>query len=324
MITLDESADNHLDYRFTIAKKRVNVDRLAAMRAFAAVVEQRGFAPAARKLGQSPTVTTRLVGGLERHLKVRLLNRTTRSVSLTDAGARFLAYTQQILQYLAEAERMVESEQAVPAGRLTVTAPLVFGRMHVAPLMGSYLSAHRQVQAELLLSDRIVNLVEDGIDVAVRIGVLPDSGDVVRKVGATRRVLVASPEYCARRGTPLSLAELALHDTIAFTGMSDPRTWRFNDSRGAVEVDVAPRYLTNSADAAIAHAVRHGGVVLALSYQVVEEVRSGALRVLLRELEPEPLPIQVVYPSSRFLAAKVRAVVDVVATTASWDFGGAL
>jgi DNA-binding transcriptional LysR family regulator len=207
---------------------------------------------------------------------------------------------------------------------LTVTAPLVFGRMHVAPLMGSYLSAHRQVQAELLLSDRIVNLVEDGIDVAVRIGVLPDSGDVVRKVGATRRVLVASPEYCARRGTPLSLAELALHDTIAFTGMSDPRTWRFNDSRGAVEVDVAPRYLTNSADAAIAHAVRHGGVVLALSYQVVEEVRSGALRVLLRELEPEPLPIQVVYPSSRFLAAKVRAFVDLVATTASWDFGGAL
>jgi DNA-binding transcriptional LysR family regulator len=106
--------------------------------------------------------------------------------------------------------------------------------------------------------------------------------------------------------------------------MSDPRTWRFNDSRGAVEVDVAPRYLTNSADAAIAHAVRHGGVVLALSYQVVEEVRSGALRVLLRELEPEPLPIQVVYPSSRFLAAKVRAFVDLVATTASWDFGGAL
>jgi DNA-binding transcriptional LysR family regulator len=219
---------------------------------------------------------------------------------------------------------MVESEHAVPAGRLTVTAPLVFGRMRAAPLIGRYLSAYGHAQAELLLSDRIVNLVEDGIDVAVRIGALPDSGDVVRKVGATRRVLVASPEYCARRGTPLALAELARHDTIAFTGMNDPHTWRFNDGRGAVEVDVAPRYLTNSADAAISHAVRHGGVALALSYQVVNEVRSGALRVLLRDFEPDPLPIQVVYPSSRFLAAKVRAFVDLITATASWDFGEAL
>lgn len=300
------------------------MDRLTAIRAFATVVEQRGFAPAARKLGQSASVTTRHVASLERHLKVRLLNRTTRSVSLTDAGTRFLAYAQQILQYLGEAERMAESEHAVPAGRLTVTAPLVFGRVHVAPLIGRYLNAYSEVQAELLLSDRIVNLVEDGIDVAVRIGALPDSGDVVRKVGTTRRVLVASPDYCARRGTPKAPADLVGHDAIAFTGMSHARMWRFKDDRGALEVDVAPRYTTNSADAAISHAVHHGGLVLALSYQVVDEVRSGALRVLLRDFEPESLPVQLVYPSSRFLAAKVRAFVDLVATTASWDFGGAL
>lgn len=297
------------------------MDRLAAIQAFAAVVEQRGFAAAARKLGQSASVTTRLVASLERHLNVRLLNRTTRSVSLTDAGTRFLAYAQQILQYLAEAERMAESEHAAPAGRLTVTAPLVFGRVHVAPLVGRYLNTHSHVRAELLLSDRVVNLVEDGIDVAVRIGWLPDSGDVVRKVGATRRVLVASPQYCARRGMPKSPAELASHDTIAFMGMSDARTWHFRDE---VAVDVAPRYATNSADAAICHALHDGGVVLALGYQVVDEVRRGALRVLLPDFEPEPLPIQLVYPSSRFLAAKVRAFVDLVATTASWDFGGAL
>jgi DNA-binding transcriptional LysR family regulator len=296
------------------------VDRLAAIRAFATVVEQRGFAPAARKLGQSATVTTRLVASLERHLKVRLLNRTTRSVSLTDAGARFLGYAQQILQYFAEAQRMVESEQAAPAGRLTVTAPLVFGRRHVAPLVGRYLGRYPEAQAELLLSDRIVNLVEDGIDVAIRIGVLADSGDVVRKVGVTRRVVVASPEYCANRGTPASAAELARHDTIAFTGMSNARTWRFSRGNDTVEVDVAPRYLTNSADAAISHALAGGGVVQALSYQVIDEVKSGALRVLLRDYEQEPLPIQLVYPSSRFLAAKVRAFVDLVAADASWDF----
>jgi DNA-binding transcriptional LysR family regulator len=300
------------------------MDRLAAIRAFAAVVEQRGFAPAARKLGQSPSVTTRLVASLERHLKVRLLNRTTRSVSLTDAGTRFHAYAQQILQYLAEAERMAESEHTVPAGRLTVTAPLVFGRIHVAPLVGRYLRTYTAARAELLLSDRIVNLVEDGIDVAVRIGVLPDSGDVVRKVGATRRVLVASPEYCERRGAPASPSELAGHDTIAFTGMSHTHTWRFNGKAGSLEVEVAPRYVTNSADAAITHALHDGGVVLALGYQVADEVRRGTLRVLLSEFEPEPLPIQLVYPSSRFLAAKVRAFVDLVTATAAWDFGGAL
>ncbi len=300
------------------------MDRLAAIRAFAAVVDQRGFAPAARKLGQSPSVTTRLVAGLERHLKVRLLNRTTRSVSLTDAGARFHAYAQQILHYLDEAERMAENERAAPAGRLTVTAPLVFGRVHVAPLVGQYLRAYPDVRAELLLGDRIVNLVEDGIDVAVRIGVLPDSGDVVRKVGSTRRVLVASPAYCERRGTPASPFELAGHDTIAFMGMSPINTWRFDADEGPLEVGVAPRYVTNSADVAIAHAVHDGGVVLALGYQVADEVRRGGLRVLLAEFEPEPLPIQLVYPSARLLAAKVRAFVDLVAANASWDFGGAL
>jgi DNA-binding transcriptional LysR family regulator len=300
------------------------MDRLTAIQAFAAVVEQRGFAPAARKLGQSPSVTTRLVASLERHLKVRLLNRTTRSVSLTDAGTRFHAYAQQILQYLAEAERMAESEHTAPAGRLTVTAPLVFGRLHVAPLIGSYLRTYPEVRAELLLGDRIVNLVEDGIDVAVRIGVLPDSGDVVRKVGATRRVLVASPAYCERRGTPAAPSELARHDTIAFTGMSPAHSWRFDGESGALEVEVAPRYVTNSADAAITHAVHDGGVVLALGYQVAGEVRRGALRVLCPEFEPAPLPIQLVYPSARFLAAKVRAFVDLVTATAAWDFGGAL
>lgn len=297
------------------------MDRLAAIQAFVAVVEQRGFAPAARKLGQSPSVTTRLVASLERHLGVRLLNRTTRSVSLTDAGTRFLAYAQPILQNLAEAERMAASEQAVPAGLLTVTAPLVFGRMHVASVVGQYLRTYGDARAELTLSDRIVNLVEDGIDVAVRIGALPDSGDVVRKVGATRRVLAASPEYCKRRGTPAAPAELAQHDTIAFTGMSSAHTWRFAGGR---DVAVAPRYVTNSADAAIAHAVHDGGIVSALAYQVADEVRRGALRVLLPDFELPPLPIQLVYPSSRFLAAKVRAFVDLVTTTARWEFGGAL
>jgi DNA-binding transcriptional LysR family regulator len=188
-------------------------------------------------------------------------------------------------------------------------------------MVGQYLRTHGDACAELTLSDRIVNLVEDGIDVAVRIGVLPDSGDVVRKVGATRRVLVASPKYCERRGAPAAPDELSEHDTIAFTGMSQAHTWRFAGGR---DVAVAPRYVTNSADAAIAHAVNDGGVVATLAYQVADEVRRGALRVLLPDFELPPLPIQLVYPSSRFLAAKVRAFVDLVTATARWDFGGPL
>ena len=296
------------------------MDRFSAMNAFVAVAELKGFAPAARKLGLSPSAITRLVGALEEHVGVRLLNRTTRSVSLTGAGARFLERSQRILADVAEAERTAESERGEPAGRLVVTAPLVFGRLHVAPLICAFMNANPRVQGELILGDRMVNLVEEGVDAAVRIGPLSDSGDIVRRMGATRRVVVASPGYLERNGTPKDPADLANHRLISFTALGLPRVWRFGHHAHAREIDVSPTYVTNSADAAIWHAAHHGGLTMAFSYQVMGQIRSGALRVVLEAFEPEPSPIQFVYPSSRFLPLKVRALIDMARDTLDWRF----
>lgn len=293
------------------------MDRFEAIQAFMAVADQNGFAPAARRMGLSASATTRLVAGLEDHLGVRLLNRTTRSVSLTDAGARFLERARRILADLDEAERMAEAERGEPSGRFVVTAPQVFGRLHVSPLICAFMKRHRQVSGELRLSDSNANLVEEGIDVAVRIGQLGDSADVARKAGLTRRVVVAAPAYLAEHGMPRHPADLARHRTIAFTALGRPRHWRFG---GDIDVEVNPAYMTNSADAAIWHAAQGGGFTLALSYQVLERVANGTLAVVLQEHEPEPLPIQFVYPSSRLLSLKVRAFIDQALATYDWDF----
>jgi DNA-binding transcriptional LysR family regulator len=296
------------------------MDRFDAMAAFVAVADQNGFAPAARRLGLSPSAITRLVAGLEERLGVRLLNRTTRSVSLTDAGIRFLERSRRILADLTEAEIMAEAERGEPTGRLAIAAPLVFGRLHVAPLICSFMNRYREIQGDLMLADRNANLVEEGIDVAVRIGHLGDSADIVRRAGITRRVLVASPAYLASAGTPALPTDLAGHRTIAFTALSHPRHWRFGFAGWPSDVDVNPTYVTNSADAAIWHALQAGGVTMALSYQVGDLVRAGALRVLLKDHEPEPLPIQFVYSSSRLLSLKVRAFIDMALERTDWTF----
>lgn len=296
------------------------MDRFAAISAFTAVVDQNGFAPAARKLGIAPSAVTRHVAALEDWLGVRLLNRTTRAVSLTDAGQRFLDRGRRILADLVEAEQMAEGERGDPTGKLVVTAPLVFGRLHVAPLLCAFMNAHRGVQSELLLSDRRANLVEEGIDVALRIGLLADSGDVARRVGATRRVLVAAPSYLEAAGLPDNPAGLAGHRLISFSALTPVRAWRFFHEGMGHDVPVSPTYVTNSADAAIWHALQGGGLTLALSYQVAEHVRAGRLRVLLKAWEPEAYPIQFVYPSSRLLSVKVRAFIDMASATQDWDF----
>ncbi len=221
---------------------------------------------------------------------------------------------------LAEAERLAEDERAEPAGRLAVTAPQVFGRLHVAPLLCRFLNAHPKVQAELELNDRLVNLVEEGIDLGVRIGALGDSSDIARRVGATRRVVVASPGYLDRAGEPKTPADLLQHRLIAFNSLDRDRRWRFGSGDDRDEVEVSPVYVTNSADAAIWHAAHDGGFTLALSYQVQDLVRAGALRIVLAAFEPPPLPIQFVYPSSRLLSVKVRALIDLAITACDWSF----
>ncbi|MFZ6184229.1 LysR family transcriptional regulator [Nannocystis pusilla] len=296
------------------------MDRLDAMAAFVAVAELRGFAPAARKLGLSPSAVTRLVAALEERLSTRLLQRTTRSVSLTDAGARYLERARQILSDLDEAEAAVQAEQDAPTGRLVVAASVLFGRLAVAPVLSDYLARHPGVVAELTLSDRNVNLVEDGIDVAVRIGPLTDSSLHARRVGATRRVVVGAPAYLARRPAPRHPDELTDHAIVHFTGLDPAPVWRFVVADRPHPVALRPVLATNSTDATIAHAERGGGLTVALAYQVAEAVRAGRLEVVLAEFEPPPQPIHLVYPSARLVPAKVRAFVDLVLKTCDWSF----
>ena len=296
------------------------MDRLAAMFAFVTVADLRGFAPAAHRLRLSPSAVTRLVAALEEHLGTRLLQRTTRSVALTDAGARYLERARAILAEVAEADAAAQAERTVPSGRFVLAAPNMFGRLHVAPLMCEYLRQHPAVVGELTLADRLVNLVEEGIDAAVRIGVLEDSTLVARTVGSTRRVVVASPEYLKRRKPPKAPADLAAHDIIQFTALSPLPEWTFTRGRQVLRTSFAPRFATNSADAAIGHAALGGGITMVLAYQVADAVRDGRLRVILENAEPPPLPIQIVYPSTRLLSAKVRAFVELAARSRNFHF----
>jgi DNA-binding transcriptional LysR family regulator len=296
------------------------VDRLAVMSAFVAVADLRGFAPAARRLGLSPSAVTRMVAALEERLETRLLQRTTRSVSLTDAGARYLERARRILADVDEAEGAAQAERAEPTGRFVVAAPLVFGRIHVAPLVAAFLARYPAVVGELYLSDRMVNLVEDGVDVAVRIGVLEDSSLSARKVGETRRVVVASPSYVAAHGKIKGPADLARHRVIHFTAVQPSPEWRFTRDGAESRVAFAPRFVTNSADAAIAHAELGGGLAMVFAYQVADAVRAGRLEVVLARYEPAPLPIHLVHPTARLLSAKARAFTDMVIETCAWRF----
>ena len=291
------------------------MDRITAMTAFVTVAELRGFAPAARRLGFSASTTTRLVAGLEEHLSIRLLQRTTRSVTLTDAGARYLERARRIVTEIDEAERAARAERSDPTGRFTVAAPSVFGRLHVGPVMCELLRRHPTMTGELTLSDRNANLVEDGIDAAVRIGVPDDSSLVARRVGTTRRVVVGSPKYL-RGKRPRTPADLASHATIQFVGLSPVPIWRFRDE----VVSITPRLATNSVDAAIDHAERGGGLAMVLAYQIIEAVRAKRLEVVLADYEPSPLPILVVHPTKRLVSANVRAFVDLIVETSSWQF----
>jgi DNA-binding transcriptional LysR family regulator len=297
------------------------MDRIDAMQAFVAVADLRGFAPAARKLKLSPSAVTRLVAALEQRLGARLLQRTTRSLALTDAGTRYLERARRILADVDEAERAAEGERTRPSGRLVVSAPVGFGRLHVSPVMSTYLRRHREVSGELRLEDRLVNLVEDGVDLAVRIGHLADSSLVARQVGEMRRIVVASPAYLKRRGEPKSPEAITAHDTIQFGASALTAQWRFVVDGREVRVDVTPRLVTNSADAAIHYAAEGGGLTSVLAYQAADALKRGRLTIVLGTFEQPALPIHIVYPTSRLLSAKVRTFIDLVVETADWRFG---
>jgi DNA-binding transcriptional LysR family regulator len=298
------------------------MDRLDAMQAFVAVADLRGFAPAARKLGLSPSAVTRMIAALEDRLGARLLQRTTRQVALTDVGARYLERIRRILADVEEAETSAEGERTRPSGRLVVSAPVGFGRLHVSPVMSAYLKRYPEVSGELRLADRMINLVEDGVDLAVRIGHLADSSLVARHVGEMRRIVVASKAYLKQHGEPDTPQAIASHQTIQFGAMAAAPAWHFVEDGREVSVTCSPRLTTNSADAAIQYAAEGGGLTRVLAYQAAEAIKAGRLRIVLQKFEQPPLPIHIVYPTSRLLSAKVRAFIDLVVDSSDWRFGG--
>ena len=297
------------------------MDRIDAMQAFVAVADLRGFAPAARKLGLSPSGVTRLIAALEDRLGARLLQRTTRSVALTDVGSRYLERARRILADVEEAKGSARDERTRPGGRLVVSAPVGFGRLHVSPIMSEYLKRHPEVSGDLRLSDRVINLVEDGVDLAVRIGHLADSSLVARHVGEMRRIVVASPGYLKRRGEPDTPEAIASHETIQFGATAVSPDWLFIREGHEIHVATTPRLTTNSSDAAVHYAAQDGGLTRLLAYQAAEAIKAGRLKIVLAKFELPALPIHVVYPTSRLLSAKVRTFIDLVTEISDWHFG---
>lgn len=286
------------------------MDRFQAMRTFAAVVDGGGFAAAARALHLSPPAVTRAIAALEAHLGARLLTRTTRSVRLTEPGAAYLADCRRILAALDEAEAAAGGRHATPRGELTVTAPTQFGRLHVAPLLPAFLDDHLEITVHLHLVDRVVNLVEEGLDVALRIGELRASSLIAVMVGRVRRVVVGAPAYLERMGWPDGPAALDRHTLIAATSVMAGDGWSFSDSGRPFTVRVRARLWTSAPDAAIEAAVQGFGLTRVPIYQVAEPLRAGRLVVVLADHELPPVPVSLVTAEGRRSAAKVRAFID--------------
>jgi DNA-binding transcriptional LysR family regulator len=283
------------------------MDRIDNVAVFAEVAERGSFTAAARHLNRSAAAVTRAVAELEVRLGVRLLNRTTRAVSVTEVGERFLTGARRVLADLAEIEQAAMGQGSAPRGELRVTAPIEFGRRHVLPLVIDYLTTYPEVRVRLALIDRPVDLVEEGLDVAIRIGVLADTSAIATRLGALRRLTVAAPAYLKRRGRPKSPGDLASHDIIAFVGMDDMERWRF--SKG-VEAKIRPRLMVNTAEAALDAAAMGFGVTRVLSYQAADALADKSITRILREHEDDEIPIHVVYPGGRHPPPKLRAFLD--------------
>ncbi|MCY4747279.1 LysR substrate-binding domain-containing protein [Pelomonas sp. UHG3] len=296
------------------------MDRLQAMGIFVAVVDHGGFASAARQLALSPPVVTRAVADLEQHLGQRLLTRTTRVVRVTEAGERYAAECRRILADIARAEAEAGAQNLQPRGTLSLTAPVLFGQYYVTPVLVDYLKRHPAVDAQCVFVDRIVNLVEEGLDVAVRIGELPDSSLQARRVGQVRRVVVASPAYLQAHGEPATPAELDGHRLIASTGANPAPEWRFAGPRGKPVVQrIAARLRTTTVGAAITAAEAGLGLTRLLSYQAAPLLRDGRLVRVLQGFEPAPLPIHLVHHEGRHATPKLRAFIELAAERFSAD-----
>jgi DNA-binding transcriptional LysR family regulator len=285
------------------------MDRLESMSILVTVVEAGSLSAAARQLRTPLATVSRKVSELEAHLKTRLLNRSSRKLTLTDAGRSYVEACRRILEDVGEAERAAAGEYGAPKGDLIITTPIVFGRLHVLPVVTEFLRAFPEIDIRMVLADRVVNLLEDRVDLAVRIGALPDSSLLATRVGSVRR----SPAYFAERGTPMTPDDVRAHGCITFEGMTSPGTWRFNAGKADISVPVHSRLIVNTAEAAIDAAIAGAGITRVLSYQVADAVRAGSLTIVLEDFEPAPWTVSLVHSGGRLLPLKLRAFLDFAA-----------
>ena len=285
------------------------MDTLRAMQVFIHIADAGSLSAAARQLGHSLPAVVRTLAALEAHLGVRLFNRTTRRIQLTDEGREYLHRSRSVLAAMQEAEAALRPDTPDPAGLLTVTAPVLFGQQHVAPELTALLRQHARLRCRMLLLDRVVNLLEEGVDIGVRIGALEDSSLVARPVGAVRRMVVASPDWLAAQGAPRHPRELAASDCIGLLG-NGPVWWRFVEQGRAFSVASGGRLEFNHIAPAIDACVAGLGLGAFLSYQIAGHLAAGRLRPVLTEFEPAPRPVQLIYPHARLLPARVRVALD--------------
>ncbi len=284
------------------------MDRLEELATFVAILDAGSLVGASRRLQRSPPAVTRALSALEHRMGVRLVERTTRQLSPTEAGT---ALAERARTLLADYEQVLAGvSQAQVQGVLRLTAPVQFGRRHVAPIVSTFLNKYPDVRVELTLNDRNLDLLEEGLDLAVRIGLLADSSLVARPVGSVRRVVVASPDYLARRGVPRTPSDLAMHDTIFGMARSPAREWRFGPSQRGAVVRLTPRLLVDDVDAQLQAARAGRGIARPLSYQVTDELADGTLVRLLQDFEPDPVPVQLVTLSRSYVAPKTRAFME--------------
>jgi DNA-binding transcriptional LysR family regulator len=289
------------------------MDRLQTMAVFIAVAEEAGFAAAARRMNMSPPSVTRAVGELEARLGARLLHRTTRTVRLTDAGERYVADCRRIISEVAEADRHAAGVHAAPSGAVTLTGSALFGRIVLTPILLEILDRYPEITINTLFVDRVVNLVDEGIDIAVRIAELPDSTLAAVRVGSVRRVLCASPDYLAAAGYPKSPRDLAVHETIDFTNIMSRGEWAFVQDDRTYNYKTRSRLQANSADVAIAAAVAGRGVTRVLSYMIAPQLARGELEIVLPAFTPPAVPVHVVHKEQGQTSGRVRAIVDLLA-----------
>ena len=289
------------------------MDRLDAMSIVVAVHEAGSLSAAARRLGIPLPTASRKLSDLETHLNARLFNRSTRRVTLTDAGHAYVGACKRILEEVGEAERAVSGEFSAPKGDLIVSAPIVFGRLHVLPIITEFLQTYTEVKVRLILNDRTVDLPDNHVDLAVRIGDLRDRSLVAVRVGSTRTVVCAGPGYLAERGVPKRPHELQDHQCIVFEGLSSAEVWVFGTGGSEVLVPIHPRLMVNTAEAAIDAAIAGGGLTRVLSYQIEQAIAAGELVRVLQRFEPDAIPVSLIYTSQGRLPLKMRAFFDFAA-----------